>query len=128
MAGRLDGRVALVTGSGQSIGRAIALRLAEEGAAVVTNSRRPVNDDGTPTASQTTNEIVAAGGRAVPVFADVGTMAGARAVVDAAVEHFGGLDFSVNTVGGFGEAGPLTTISLAGLPVPTAASTDSRTA
>ena len=52
--------------------------------------------------------------RAVAVAGDVTDEAHARQLVAAAVEHFGGLDFAVNTVGGFGEAGPLPGISLAG--------------
>src|SRR5947209_585012 len=90
--GSLTGKVALVTGSGQSIGRAIALLLAEEGAAVVVNSRSSSSSDGTPTAADTETEIREAGGRAHAVFADVGTMAGATALVDGAVEVFGRLD------------------------------------
>jgi 3-oxoacyl-[acyl-carrier protein] reductase len=104
--GVLDGKVALVTGSGQSIGRAIALLLAEEGAAVVVNSRSATSPDGTPTAADTETEIVKAGGRAHAVFADVGTMAGAATLVDAAVTTFGRLDILVNNAG----FGPTVTI------------------
>ena len=99
MPGHLSGRAAVVTGSGQSVGRAIALLLAEEGAAVVTNSRSPTNHDDTPTAGDTAREIIAAGGRAIPVFADMGTMAGAGAVVDACVSEFGSVDILVNNAG-----------------------------
>ena len=97
--GTLDGKVALVTGSGQSIGRAIALLLAEEGAAVVVNSRSASSRDDTPTAADTEAEIVKAGGQAHAVFADVGTMDGAAALVDGAIETFGRLDILVNNAG-----------------------------
>jgi 3-oxoacyl-[acyl-carrier protein] reductase len=99
MPGILSGRAAVVTGSGQSIGRSIALLLAQEGAAVVTNSRSAKSRDDTPTAHDTAEEIKAAGGRAIPVFADVGTMAGAAAVVDGCISEFGGLDILVNNAG-----------------------------
>jgi len=99
MPGSLAGKAAVVTGSGQSIGRAIAMLLAEEGAAVVVNSRTATSRDGTPTAADTAGEIVAAGGRAVPVFADVGTMDGAAAVVDGCHAEFGSVDIVVNNAG-----------------------------
>jgi NAD(P)-dependent dehydrogenase (short-subunit alcohol dehydrogenase family) len=88
--------VALVTGSGQGIGRAIAHLLAQEGAAVVTNSRSPESPDATTTAADTAAEIVATGGLAEPVFADVGTMAGAAHLVSRAIERFGSIDIVVN--------------------------------
>ena len=99
MAGSLQGKIAIVTGSGQSIGRAIALFLAAEGAAVITNSRTAVSGDGTPTAKDTAAEIQAAGGKSVAVYADVGTMAGAKALVDSAMGEFGGLDILINNAG-----------------------------
>ena len=99
MPGRFAGKVAIVTGSGQSIGRAIARLLAAEGASVVTNSRTAVSRDDTPTAADTAREIVDAGGRAVPVFGDVGTMAVAKTLIDAAVTEFGALDIIVNNAG-----------------------------
>src|SRR3954454_3407998 len=95
----LAGRVAVVTGSGQSIGRAIALLLAEEGAGVIVNSRSQTNADGTPTAAETADLITAARGRAHAVFADVGTMQGAAALVDAAIAEYGRLDILVNNAG-----------------------------
>ena len=81
MGGRFDGKVVVVTGSGQSIGRSIAHLFAREGASVVVNSRSEKSRDDTPTAGNTLREITEAGGKAAVVFADVGTMSGARAVI-----------------------------------------------
>jgi 3-oxoacyl-[acyl-carrier protein] reductase len=92
---RLDGKVALVTGSSRGIGRAIATRLVEEGADVVFCAR----------GEDALQEAVAAApgpGRARGVVADVSTDDGAGAVVTAAVDAFGGLDVVVNNVGGSG--------------------------
>ncbi|MGE0383183.1 MAG: SDR family NAD(P)-dependent oxidoreductase [Gammaproteobacteria bacterium] len=102
MAKRLDGRVAVVTGSGQSIGRAIAMLMAAEGARVVVNSRREANPDDTPTARDTLAQIQAAGGTATAVFADVGTAAGCDAVIGTALDTYGRIDILVNNAGGGG--------------------------
>jgi len=75
---RLDGRVAIVTGSGRSLGRAYALALADAGAAVV------VNDVDAVTAAETVAAITSTGGRAVAVVAPVGPASTAEALVDAA--------------------------------------------
>jgi 3-oxoacyl-[acyl-carrier protein] reductase len=91
----LAGKVALVTGSSRGIGRGIATRLVEEGADVVFCAR----------GQEALDEAVSAAGgpgRAHGVVADVTTSDGAVAVVDAAVETFGGLDIVVNNVGGSG--------------------------
>ena len=93
----LAGKAAIVTGSGQGIGRAVAMLLASEGARVVTNSRSPQSDGGT--AATTAQEIVAAGGRATAVFADASTMAGARALVDGCVAAYGRVDILINNAG-----------------------------
>ncbi|GAA1481915.1 SDR family oxidoreductase [Gordonia sinesedis] len=100
--GSLDGRVAIVTGAGRGIGREHALLLAEEGAAVVVNDLGGTNDgsgtDATP-AQQVVDEITAAGGRAVANADNVAVWDSARALIDTAVQEFGGLDILVNNAG-----------------------------
>jgi 3-oxoacyl-[acyl-carrier protein] reductase len=90
----LSGKVALVTGSSRGIGRAIARTLAEAGAAVVVNYKRTA-----VLAEGLVDEISAFGGRAAAVGADVSEPAGARALVDRAVERFGTIDILVNNAG-----------------------------
>jgi NAD(P)-dependent dehydrogenase (short-subunit alcohol dehydrogenase family) len=92
----LDGKVVVVTGGGNGIGRAIALAAAAEGASVV------VADYGVPVsglgegsseaAEKVVAEIEAAGGKAVASATDISTMAGGKTVVQAAVDNFGRLD------------------------------------
>lgn len=90
---RLDGRVAIVTGSGRSLGRAYALALAEAGAAVV------VNDVDPGSAAQTVEDIRSSGGRATAVIAPVGPAETADALVEAAKDEFGRLDVLVSNAG-----------------------------
>ncbi|WP_027502599.1 SDR family oxidoreductase [Rhodococcus sp. UNC363MFTsu5.1] len=98
----LDGRVAIVTGAGRGIGREHALLFAAEGASVVVNDLGGANDgsgsDAGP-AQQVVDEIVSAGGRAVANTDNVASWEGAKALVDQAVEEFGGLDVLVNNAG-----------------------------
>lgn len=100
--GRLDGKVALVTGGGGAIGRAEALLFAREGARVVVNDLGCARD-GTGAsrepADAVVREIVAAGGEAVASYDSVATPDGARAAVDLAVRAFGGLDVLVSSAG-----------------------------
>lgn len=91
----LAGKVALVTGSSRGIGRAIATRLAEEGADVVLCARGAEALEDAVTS-------VPGPGKAHGVVADVTTPLGADAVVRGAVSTFGGLDIVVNSVGGSG--------------------------
>jgi NAD(P)-dependent dehydrogenase (short-subunit alcohol dehydrogenase family) len=97
-----EGRVAVVTGAGRGIGRAHALLLADRGARVVVNdlggSMQGVGADPEPAATVAA-EIVGAGGVAIADNSDVSTGAGARALIDAAVEQFGRIDILVNNAG-----------------------------
>ena len=91
----LAGKVALVTGSSRGIGSGIASRLVEEGADVLLCARGADDLD-------TAVSALRGPGQGRGVVADVTTQEGAAAVVAAAVEHFGGLDIVVNSVGGSG--------------------------
>jgi len=97
MGDRLKGKVAVVTGSGQGIGRAIAVEMAGEGAKVITNNRKPGTEGGD--AQTTADAIKSMGGEAVPVFGDVSNPADARRIVNAAIENFGRIDIMVNNAG-----------------------------
>ncbi len=90
----LTGKVALVTGAGSGIGRATAVALAAQGAAVALNYHR--NEAGAAAAQQ---EIIAAGGRAIIVQADVTKAADVRALVERTVAEFGPVDILVNNAG-----------------------------
>ena len=100
--GRLDGRVAIVTGAGRGIGRAVATLLASEGASVVVNDLGAALDgsgsDAGP-AGQVVEEIAAAGGKAVANGADVSDHAAAQSLIGSAIEQFGRLDVLVNVAG-----------------------------
>jgi len=97
MGDRLKGRVAVITGSGQGIGKAIAVALAQEGAGVVTNNRRPGTSGGD--AETAAKEIRDAGGRAVAFFGSVSEFDTAQKLVQTAVDNFGRLDIVVNNAG-----------------------------
>ncbi|MFW6093852.1 MAG: SDR family NAD(P)-dependent oxidoreductase [Pseudomonadota bacterium] len=100
--GMLDGKVALVTGAGGGIGRAHALLLAKEGAAVVVNDLGGGRDGSGAShnmADAVVAEIEAAGGRAVANYGSVTEKADARAMVDQAVEAFGQLDILIANAG-----------------------------
>jgi NAD(P)-dependent dehydrogenase (short-subunit alcohol dehydrogenase family) len=86
-------KTALVTGAGSGIGRAIALRFAEEGARVV------VADIAVDEGRETASEIEDAGGEATFVEVDVSDSDSVERMVDVAVETYGGLDFAVNNAG-----------------------------
>ena len=90
----LEGRVALVTGGGRGIGRAIAIGLAEDGADVAVNYRR---DDAS--AKQTVDAIEALGRKASAYAASVDQLDEDRAMVEAVIEHFGHVDILINNAG-----------------------------
>src|SRR5215213_9003482 len=93
---RLAGRTAVVTGSASGLGRAIAIRLAEDGAnVVVSDVRTDPREGGEPTEAV----IEAAGGTALRVDADVSGWADVDRLVTAAVDCFGRLDIMVNNAG-----------------------------
>jgi len=92
--GRLAGMVTLVTGASRGIGRAIALRFAEEGARVVVNYT--ANAD---LAAEVASDIESAGGEAMAVRADVSDNADVKRLVDETMARFGRIDVLVNNAG-----------------------------
>lgn len=119
MTGRLDGKVAVVTGSGQGVGKGIAVGLAREGAKVVTNNRKPgshkqANDQHLSKADKqkflalkgdaesTAAQILAEGGEAVPFYGDVSDYDSAGKLIDAAIDAFGRVDILINNAAGLG--------------------------
>ena len=90
---RLNGRVAVVTGAGRGLGEAIALRFAAEGAAVA------LNDMDATTAAATVAQIEKQGGRATAVIGSVTDEANVQALIERAVQAFGGVDILVNNAG-----------------------------
>ena len=123
-----EGKTAVVTGSGQGVGRAIAMGLAMHGAKVITNNRRPgstgnamlteeqyarlsdekkswydkVQEEQNGDAESTAAVIRKAGGEATACFADISLFEDAERLIDTAVATYGGIDILVNVAGGFG--------------------------
>lgn len=89
--GKLDGRVALITGSGRNIGRATALRLAAEGANIVVNARSNRDE-----AEATAAAVAELGVQSLPILADVSQKDQVDAMLDAAMSAFGQIDILVN--------------------------------
>jgi 3-oxoacyl-[acyl-carrier protein] reductase len=103
--GELDGKVALVTGGAQNIGRAICLDLAAAGARILVNTRRSVK-----TAQQTVDLVKQAGGTAMVAQADITDPAAVDRMVAAGVAAYGGIDILVNNAAIRKEA-PLTDVT-----------------
>ncbi|HZU77832.1 MAG TPA: SDR family NAD(P)-dependent oxidoreductase [Dehalococcoidia bacterium] len=102
MAGRLEGKVAIVTGSGRGIGRGIAKLMASEGARVIVNDPG-VNVDGTGhdggPADEVVGEIKKAGGEATADYTAVGTLEAGEQLIRHALDAYGRLDILVNNAG-----------------------------
>lgn len=93
--GKLDGKVAIVTGAGQGIGRGIAIAFSREGAKVVIAERKP------ETANAAADEIRGLGGEAVAIVCDVGNEEQVQSTVDRAAAQYGPIDILVNNAQGF---------------------------
>jgi len=93
MGNKLEGKVALITGSGRGIGRELALMLAKDGAHIV------VNDLDADPANQTVADIIAMGGKAVVCVGSVTADDFADKFINTALDTFGGLDIIVNNAG-----------------------------
>jgi 3-oxoacyl-[acyl-carrier protein] reductase len=91
MTKELAGKVAIVTGAGRNIGRAIALALAEAGASILVNARSNRSE-----AEAVMREIEALGGKALVHIGDVADRKAVQAMADATVKQFGGIDILVN--------------------------------
>ncbi|MGE0774287.1 MAG: SDR family NAD(P)-dependent oxidoreductase [Sphingomonadaceae bacterium] len=91
--GKLEGKVAIISGSGRGIGRAVALKLASEGASIV------VNDLDEAPAAEVVDAIKAAGGKATACIGNVTDADFGDRFVKAALDSFGGLDIIVNNAG-----------------------------
>ena len=127
MPNNLKGKVAIVTGSGQGVGRSIAIAMAKEGAKVITNNRKP-GSTGASTfgeeffktqpksqqewlikmyarlsgdAETTAKEIKKAGGEAIPFFGDITDFEVARKLVETAINEYGKVDILVTAAGTF---------------------------
>jgi len=105
MTGRLEGKIAVVTGAGKGIGRAAALALANEGASVVVTSRTESD------LQSLAQEIEALGGRALVVPADVSQEADVERLKNAAHAAFGQVDLLVNNAG-VGKNGTVMTLTI----------------
>jgi NAD(P)-dependent dehydrogenase (short-subunit alcohol dehydrogenase family) len=108
VAGRLNGKIAIVTGGGRGIGQAVAKAFSRQGATVVV-ADYGVGLDGTGSsngpAQETVDEIQAAGGSAQVSVTDVGDAEQARKLIQQTVERFGRLDILVNAAGILGHGG-----------------------
>lgn len=100
--GSLEGKVAVVTGSGRGIGRATVLLMAEQGAKVVVNDiggDRHGYGDSSAVADEVVAEIKSKGGEAVANYDSVATMEGGENIINTAINSFGRIDILVNNAG-----------------------------
>ena len=99
--GRLNGKIAVVTGAGRGIGKETALFMANEGAKVVVNDLGGNTDGtgGTQIADEVVEEIKAAGGEAVANYDSVSDFAGGQNIFQTALDTFGGMDILINNAG-----------------------------
>ena len=99
--GRLNGKIAVVTGAGRGIGKETALFLASEGAKVVVNDLGGNTDGtgGTQIADEVVEEIKTAGGDAVANYDSVSEFAGGQNIFQTAIDAFGGMDILINNAG-----------------------------
>jgi NAD(P)-dependent dehydrogenase (short-subunit alcohol dehydrogenase family) len=104
----LENKVAIVTGASSGIGYATAMLFAQEGAAVVASARRQAELDALVA------RIQKAGGRAIAVRGDVRDETLVKALVDTAIDRFGGLDIAFNNAGSTGETASTLEMSLTG--------------
>jgi NAD(P)-dependent dehydrogenase (short-subunit alcohol dehydrogenase family) len=103
--GKLDGKVAVITGAASGMGRATAIRFANEGASVV------VADLNAQAGEETISEITAAGGIALFQHTDVGSDQDLKALFDRALKEYGRLDITYNNAGIGGATGSLADIT-----------------
>lgn len=104
---KLKDKVAIVTGSGRGIGRAIARRFAGEGAAVLVTARTAAECDAVAHEIDAAAQGTSSGGRAVALAADVSKTADCERIVAAARQHFGRVDILVNNAGIYGPVKPI---------------------
>ena len=99
--GRLNGKIAVVTGAGRGIGKETARLLANEGAKIVVNDLGGNTDGtgGTPVADEVVEEIKAAGGDAVANYDSVSEFTGGQSIFQTAIDAFGGMDILINNAG-----------------------------
>ena len=108
---KLRDKVAIVTGSGRGIGRAIARRFAAEGAAVLVTARTFSECDAVAREIKAAAQGASGGGRAVALAADVSKVADCERIVAAARQHFGRVDILVNNAGIYGPVKPIEEIT-----------------